>query len=548
MIFDRPRFSVLPGNILHVEVGDEISAGCNARVHSLFVALSGLDGVEEVTPGYASLAARVDVESRGMGSIKKVVEKALSSPAKVSPNGKLVKVPVCYEGEFAPDMGQLAERTGLPKEEVASIHSSKEYTCMMLGFAPGFVYLDEVDARIRMERLEAPRTRVPGGSVGIAGTQTGIYGLEAPGGWRLIGRTPLTMFNPFATPPTPIGPGDRVKFEPISPEEFKFVKKAATTPPPALGGSPVLEVRQPGLFATVQDMGRHAYRYLGVPGSGGLDALSQTQANYIVGNRGGNATIEVMGGFFAVRALAQVVVAVTGCECHLTVGGQPAEEYSALLLNEGDELVMRKTEGMLNYLSIAGTLAASSVMGSSSTYFRGGFGGYCGRQLKAGDVLGVEMLSEEVLMRQVPKSDRVSPEANPIRAARSPLSASKAVVEDALFQGEYEVSEASDRTGYRLKCSRQPSAPSGHVMSYPTYPGYVQVPPDGSPIVLQRDCPTTGGYELAAAILPSEIGRFSQLKPGSKVGFVEVSEDTASRDAKKFGKLLEKYASGSAKL
>jgi KipI family sensor histidine kinase inhibitor len=548
MIFDRPRFAVLSGNILHVEVGDEISLPCSAKVHGLFAALSGLQGVDEVTPAYASLAGRVDVESTKMATAIKAVERAWSSPSKGEPGGRLVKVPVCYEGEFAPDLDGLAKRAGLTKELVVALHSSKEYTCMMLGFAPGFVYLDDVDPKIRMERLEAPRTKVPAGSVGIAGKQTGIYGLEAPGGWRLIGRTPLTMFNPVASPPTPVGPGDHVRFEPISADEFKFVKKASVPPPPSPAGSQVLEVEQPGLFASVQDMGRSAFRHLGVPSSGGLDVLSQLQSNYAVGNPGDYPVMEVIGGFFKAKALAEVVVAVTGCECDLSVGGEPVDRYSALLLKEGDELAIGKTKGLLNYMSVAGRLAASSVMGSCSTYHKGGFGGYSGRALKAGDVLGVERLSEHVLMRNVAASDRVSVDGSPVKAVRSPLLESRKAVEDALFDREYEVSEASDRTGYRLKCSERLPGASGNVLSYPTYPGYVQIPLDGSPIVLQKDCPTTGGYELAAVILPSETGRFSQLRPGSKVKFEEVGEETASKDVKKFIRLLKRYASGNLQL
>lgn len=544
MIFDRPRFSVLPGNILHVEVGDEISLDCSARIHGLFAMLSRLEGLRELTPAYASIACRIDVNSMKKNSVVKAIEQALMKPPATPSRNKLVKVPVCYEGEFAPDLDSLVERVGLTKDQVVALHSSKEYTCMMLGFAPGFVYLDEVDPKIRMERLETPRTKVPAGSVGIAAAQTGIYGSEAPGGWRLIGRTPLTMFNPSATPPTPIGPGDHVKFQPITADEFKFVKKATAARPTEPKGARVLEVRQPGLLATVQDDGRFAYRHLGVPNSGGLDALSQVQSNYIVGNPSSCPVIEVIGGFFKAKALAEVVVAVTGCECDLTVGGQPASEWSPLLLKEGQELAISKTKGLLNYLSLAGRLTASSVMGSCSTYYRGGFGGYSGRPLKAGDILGVEELAEEVVMRDVPASDRVSSNEGPVKALRSPLSTSRAAVEDALFNGDYEVNEASDRTGYRLRRSGRFPIATGQVLSYPTFPGYVQVPPDGSPIVLQKDCPTIGGYELGAIILPSEAGRFSQLRPGSKVKFQEVGEGAASRDTAKFLKVWEDYASG----
>ncbi len=544
MIYDRPRFSVQAGEILHIEVGDEISLGCSAMVHRLFTALSKMEGVDEITPAYASLAARVDPTSTKVASVVRAAEKAWDSKVVDEAKGRLIKVPVCYEEGFAPDLEWVAKNAGLKTEEVVMLHSSREYTCMMLGFAPGFVYLDEVDPKIRADRLDTPRTKVQAGSVGIAGTQTGIYGLETPGGWRLIGRTPLTMFNAHASPPTPVGLGDRVKFESISAEEFKFVKKASAATPSFVPGNPVLEVRQPGLFTTVQDMGRPGYRHLGVPSSGGLDILSQLQSNYVLGNPGTSPVLEVMGGFFSAKALSDVVVAVTGGDCELTVGGGKAETYTPLLLREGDELAIGKTAGLLNYLSLAGKLTIESVMGSCSTYSKGGFGGYSGRALKAGDMLGVEGLSDHVLMRGVPASGRTLLREDPIRAVRGSLHGSERATEDAFFVTEFLVSEASDRTGYRLKRFERMPGARGQVLTYPTYPGYVQIPPDGSPIVLQQDCPTTGGYQLAAAVLPSDMGRFSQLRPGSKVRFEEVDADFAAKDSAKFRKLLQKYEAG----
>jgi allophanate hydrolase subunit 2 len=158
-------------------------------------------------------------------------------------------------------------------------------------------------------------------------------------------------------------------------------------------------------------------------------------------------------------------------------------------------------------------------------------------------MLGVEGLSDHVLMRSVPASGRTLLSGDPIRAVRSSLHDGEATG-DAFLGSEFLVSEASDRTGYRLKSSERIPGTRGQVLTYPTYPGYVQVPPDGFPIVLQRDCPTTGGYQLAAAILPSEMGRFSQLKPGSKLKFEEVDLYAAAKDSTKFQKLLQKYEAG----
>jgi antagonist of KipI len=145
-------------------------------------------------------------------------------------------------------------------------------------------------------------------------------------------------------------------------------------------------------------------------------------------------------------------------------------------------------------------------------------------------------------MLSVPVSARTRLSEDPIKGVRSSLHDGEPATGDAFFGSEFILSEASDRTGYRLKCSQRIPGARGQVLTYPTYPSYVQVPPDGFPIVLQRDCPTTGGYQMAAAILPSEMGRFSQLKPGSKVRFEEVYQDAAVKDYMKFSKLLQRYA------
>jgi inhibitor of KinA len=132
-----------------------------------------------------------------------------------------IQVPVCYSGRFAPDMQLLCKQKGLSTEEVVHLHCSRIYRVYMLGFLPGFTYMGKVDERIAIERKERPRSEVPAGSVGIAGVQTGIYPMDSPGGWQIIGRTPLQLFTKQSEHPVLFAPGDRVKFYSISENEFK---------------------------------------------------------------------------------------------------------------------------------------------------------------------------------------------------------------------------------------------------------------------------------------------------------------------------------------
>ncbi|GBF75190.1 hypothetical protein PA598K_03577 [Paenibacillus sp. 598K] len=137
-----------------------------------------------------------------------------------TPVARLLQIPVCYGGPFGEDLAHVAERNGLSPEEVIAIHAGTEYVVYMLGFAPGFPYLGGMDGRIAAPRRATPRLTIPPGSVGIAGEQTGIYPIGTPGGWQLIGRTPLRLFVSEQDPPTLLRAGDRLRFVPITPEQY----------------------------------------------------------------------------------------------------------------------------------------------------------------------------------------------------------------------------------------------------------------------------------------------------------------------------------------
>ena len=133
---------------------------------------------------------------------------------------RTVEIPVCYGGDYGPDLEFVAQHNSLTEEKVVAIHSAADYLVYMIGFAPGFPYLGGMSEQIAAPRRESPRLQIPAGSVGIAGAQTGVYPIETPGGWQLIGRTPLELFRPTEDPPTRLRAGDIVRFRPITSEEF----------------------------------------------------------------------------------------------------------------------------------------------------------------------------------------------------------------------------------------------------------------------------------------------------------------------------------------
>jgi inhibitor of KinA len=216
-------------NTVTVYLGNEIDEDLNRQLVQLknFLDDKGIDGVEEIIVSYTSLIVNFNILKITSADIIKIIESVdmaalLRQPFKYN----VVEIPVCYEGEYGPDISRFKEN-GLSAEEVINLHSHQEYLVYMLGFMPGFPYLGGLDQKLHKERLETPRTRVPKGAVGIGGEQTGMYPFESPGGWNLIGNTPIPLFDPERKPTILYGPGDRIIFKPIDKNEYKDIERAA---------------------------------------------------------------------------------------------------------------------------------------------------------------------------------------------------------------------------------------------------------------------------------------------------------------------------------
>ena len=224
-VSEWPRFLPVGESAALVQFGNAIDPQINARVHSLAALLSqaAWDGFGEAVPAYTSLLVHYDPLRLDFSEVVKQIEDILPrlEMAAAQSTARLVEIPVTYGGEYGPDLETVAIARGLSPEAVIQIHSQTEYLVYMIGFTPGFPYLGGLDERIATPRRESPRTLVPAGSVGIAGQQTGIYPLDSPGGWQILGRTPLDLFDPTREPPSLLTPGDRVRFVPVEPDKWR---------------------------------------------------------------------------------------------------------------------------------------------------------------------------------------------------------------------------------------------------------------------------------------------------------------------------------------
>lgn len=217
-----------------IELGDSIDPAINNRVISLFAHLRSLqeEGVKDIIPSYHTLTVVYDVLQlkrkypvpSAYNQMRDWLQHAVENSQQLQLSPRLQRIPVWYDTSYHADLGFIAEQHSISVQDVIDIHSSATYRVYLVGFLPGFAYMGSVDRKIATPRKTSPRTLVPAGSVGIAGEQTGIYPFDSPGGWQLVGRTPIRLFDTRNEQPCYLHTGDEVQFYPITSEEFKTMQ------------------------------------------------------------------------------------------------------------------------------------------------------------------------------------------------------------------------------------------------------------------------------------------------------------------------------------
>ncbi len=227
-MYDKIKYLPAGDKAILMEFGNEISKEINAKIRSIvrFLEKNDIDGIEEVLPTYRSILVMYDPIKLGYDEMVKILDdlgnkSCLREKEKI----RIVEIPTLYGGDFGPDINFVAEHNHITVDEVIRIHAATDYLVYMLGFTPGFTYLGGMSEKIAAPRLSSPRKRIPAGSVGIAGSQTGMYPSETPGGWQLIGRTPLKLYDPAKEPPVLINAGDYVRYVSITVEEYIAIQQ-----------------------------------------------------------------------------------------------------------------------------------------------------------------------------------------------------------------------------------------------------------------------------------------------------------------------------------
>lgn len=536
------------------------------------------DSIREYVPAFTSITFYYDFQTYDIEDVIAQVNELVRDSADFTDTATRCRtIPVWYGGEAGPDLTLVAEHNRLAISDVIAMHTQPEYLVYMMGFAPGFPYLGGMDPRIATPRKAVPRTKVVAGSVGIAGHQTGVYPVETPGGWQIIGRTPLELFDVRRADPAFLKTGDRVRFRSITKAEFEEIKSRSDRPcsgnvsEGAGVSASGIEVLKPGLLTTIQDLGRPGYQQSGMSVSGAMDSLAVRIGNILLGNPETDAALECTMTGPQLRFHSARWVVLTGGDLSPQVNGLSVAMWRRILISAGSLLSFGKAiAGCRLYICVSGGWDVPKVLSSRSTYLVGGVGGWQGRALRAGDRIPFSSAQDPGALgsavNRTPDASFASlyrtslfgarrnwwlaPGLYPapsrygtytLRIVKGPefdwLSEESQHV---LLKNYFTVGTESNRMGYRLEGSMLSLQHPREMLSSAVTFGTIQLPAGGQPIVLMADRQTTGGYPRIAQIIHVDHVILSQLKPGDQVLFEVISLRDAQRQHRQREKQLSR--------
>ncbi|WP_098731484.1 urea amidolyase family protein [Brevibacterium epidermidis] len=517
--------------------------------HSLEAA--DLPGVTELIPAARTVLLSFD-PARTSAEILAEAVRGLGHTESVSDTAREVTIEVRYDGE---NLAEVADLLSVSPAEVVKRHQAATWQVAFAGFAPGFGYLAGDDELFTVPRRSSPRTRVPVGSVALAGEFTGVYPRSSPGGWQLIGRTDAKLWDLDRQPPALFVPGTIVKF--VEAEREIVDVSANGSAAGAAGGSTSdstadsaeaasgtdvaasadaphsLEVLRPGLQLLVQDLGRPGFASMGVSAAGAADRSALTTANRLVGNAETTAGLESFGGGVLLRSTGDGVAAVTGATGTITVTAADSTVLTprlgeAFALADGDELELGPAErGVRRYLAVRGGIDVETALGSSSADTLAGLGPAA---VVKGTTLSVHDPRTALrLVDPIPARPRDLPQAGETVEMTVTLGPREDWFTDAgvetLLSQVWTVTHESDRVGLRLS-GEVPleRARTGELPSEGAVTGALQVPPNGQPVFFGPDHPLTGGYPIIASV--DDLDLAAQLPPGVKLRFTTSARPT----------------------
>ncbi|MFF2091018.1 5-oxoprolinase subunit PxpB [Paenibacillus sp. NPDC058174] len=489
-----------------------------------------------------------------------------------------IQIPVRYGDEYGPDLEEAAERSGLSAQQFIEHHAAAPYTVAMIGFMPGFPYLSGLPEQLAQPRKAVPRAAVPAGSVGIAGGQTGIYPQSTPGGWQLIGRTSVKLYDINREPPVLLKAGDHVHFVPVDRLEEEVETAAAGNVivekhlgldegtdsvivekrlgldegtdsviaekhlgPDEDAPAPFVAIERPGMWTAIQHTGEAGLRAYGIPAGGAMDRYALRVANLLTGNEPSAAGLELTLAGPELVFGADQLIAICGAPMSPTIDGEELPMWRPIWIRSGAVLRFgHASSGCRAYVAAAGGLEARRAN--------------VGRRLAAGDRVpmqgGAELsswaaawaaaLAEKAGSRNWAAAcwfaqpsaygGGASEDGIVLRAMPgSEYGQFSEAARELFFRERYRVAPASNRMGCRLEGAPLERTARAELLSHGVTPGTVQVPQGGAPIVLAADCQTTGGYPKIAHVANVDMPLLAQARPGDWLTFKHITLEEAQQ-------------------
>ncbi|WP_460483191.1 5-oxoprolinase subunit B/C family protein [Comamonas humi] len=520
------RFLPVSRNALLVELPDL------ARTLDLLAALQAapLAGVSELVPAARTILVYFNPWQTSAAALRQAIE-GLRIGARQDGGGARVEIPVQYDGE---DLAEVATLLGIEVPELIRRHTGQDYTVAFTGFAPGFAYLSGGHDSLQIPRRSTPRTKVPAGSVALAGNFSAVYPDETPGGWQLLGTTAVRMWDLRRDPPALLQPGMRVRF--VDAATTNVAAGAHSEPNVAVNtietgvqqasGAPVLQVRATGLQTLFQDGGRLGQAGQGVSAAGAMDQGAMRRANRLVGNAAGLPVLEALAGGLQLHSHGDTVVAVTGASGALSLTAADGRRWAVprhqpVALADGDVLALGEPEaGLRSYVAVRGGFVVEPVLGSASTDTLAKVGPAAlavGQRLAIGSAPHTAVGEADAALPPLPaagdtvtldvvlgpRTDWFTPEALALLAAQ-----------------RWQVTAQSNRVGLRLAGDTALARSITHELpSEGTALGAIQVPASGQPVLFLADHPLTGGYPVIGCVAPHHLDLAGQIPPGAWIRF-----------------------------
>lgn len=556
-------------------------------------------GVLEWAPAYATVTVYIDPDQIDQSAFTTALQDLARLTSPLGMQGRQWLIPVCFESDYAPDLHSLAQACGLSPRDVVQRMTQSVFTVRMLGFLPGFPYMDGLPAELSQPRLTVPRQAVPARSIAVAGRMCAAYPWVSPGGWHLLGRTPVPLFElGRGENPAMLAPGDRVQWQAVPADtyldmerdfarldwdpltllqggdgktdaqglRFRPASNAAPRQPadrPERAPDGLLEVIDPAWAVTVQDGGRPGLRYMGVPLSGAADIQGLAAANILLDNAPETAGLELLGPGPTLRVAAGPIRCALAGEGYLlrTDNRDRSERLPAwrgVTCQTGDTIQPCLSSGKPAYLALAGGLGLPEVLGSRSTYARARLGGLEGRSLQAKDMLPCFKIESGAAQRDTQadalaghgtrpcRTEADTQDVITLRAIAGPQQEHfTAEAVETFFSACYQVSADADRMGLRLQGPTLTHSDKGaDIVTDGITPGAVQVPASGQPIILMQDAQTTGGYAKIAVVIQADMPRLGRLQPGDRIQFRQISLQEAAGARQAERRSLEAWQAG----